>query len=81
MLWLTQERIVEVRAWMNTTLGGCIDNLETERGNALEGQRARREQRAVEAVQARIKASSKKALDQHPTSCQIGILEKLSKID
>ena len=30
MLWLTQERIEEVRAWMNTTLGGCIDSLETE---------------------------------------------------
>jgi len=43
---------------MNTTLGGCIDNLETERGNALEGQRARRERRAVKAIKARIKASS-----------------------
>ena len=43
---------------MNTTLGGCIDSLETERGNTLEGQRARREQRAVKAVKARMKASS-----------------------
>ena len=58
MLWLTQERIEEVRAWMNTTLAESIDNLELERGNALEGQRARREQRAVKAVQARMKASS-----------------------
>jgi len=47
MLWLTQERIEEVRAWMNTTLGQTIDNLEMQRGNALEGQRASREQRAV----------------------------------
>jgi len=30
---------------MNTTLGQSIDNLEMERGNALEGQRARREAR------------------------------------
>jgi hypothetical protein len=58
MLWLTQERIEEVRAWMNTTLGQAIDHLELERGNALEGQRARREQRAVKAVQARMKGSS-----------------------
>ncbi len=58
MLWLTQERVEEVRAWMNTTLAESIDNLELERGNALEGQRARREQRAVKAVQARMKASS-----------------------
>jgi hypothetical protein len=43
---------------MNTTLGRCIDSLETERGNALEGQRARREQRAVKALQARRKAIS-----------------------
>jgi len=57
MLWLTQERIEEVRAWMNTTLGQTIDNLEMER-NALEAQRARREERAVKAVEARMKASS-----------------------
>jgi len=67
MLWLTQERIEEVRAWMNTTLGQTIDNLEMERGNALEGQRAR-EQRAVKAVQARMRASS--SPKKRPTSTQ-----------
>lgn len=48
---------------MNTTLGECIDNLETERGNALEGQRARREQRALKSVKARMK---KPALPSRP---------------
>lgn len=43
---------------MNTRRGGCIDRLETERGNALEGQRARREHRAVKAAKARMEASS-----------------------
>ena len=66
MLWLTQERIEEVRAWMNTTLAESIGQLELERGNALEGQRARREQRAVKAVQARMKASS--SSKKRPTS-------------
>jgi len=53
ILWLTQERIGEVRAWMNTTLGQAIDNLELERGNSLEGQRARREERAVKSLRPR----------------------------
>jgi hypothetical protein len=35
------------------TLGGCIDSLETERGNALEAQRARREQLAVKPLRPR----------------------------
>jgi hypothetical protein len=49
-------------------VGGCIDSLETERGNALEGQRTRREQRAVKALEGERKspASPQKAPDRHP---------------
>jgi hypothetical protein len=54
----TQERIEELRAWMNTALGEAIDHLETQRGNALEGQRARREERAVRALQAQTKKAA-----------------------
>jgi hypothetical protein len=74
MLWLTQERIEEVRAWMNTTLAESIDHLEMERGNALEGQRARREERAVKAVKARMKASS--SSKSRPTSTRRSAAKK-----
>ena len=58
MLWQMQERIEEVRAWMNTTHGDASTASKPKRGNALDGQRARREKRAVKAVNARMKASS-----------------------
>ena len=51
---------------MNTTLAESIDHLEIERSNALEGQRARREQRAVKALEARMKALT--SVQKWPTS-------------
>ena len=62
---------------MNTTLGGCIDSLETERGNALERQRARRGQCAVKAVKARMKASS--SSKKRPTSTRLPAIKKIVK--
>lgn len=57
-LWETQERIEETRAWMNSDLGERIDIIEAERGNVLDQQRWKREQKEEKAMQARIKKVS-----------------------